>query len=76
MVLKKQKNIKKVTIHKNGQKITQNSFPGETDRSENNFMHFDHQDNTFQRSKQSFQTNYCISLRNGKIYKETDKQTI
>ena len=39
-------------------------------------MHLDHQDNTLQRSLQSFQTNYYISLRNSGIYKQTDKQTV
>ena len=37
-------------IHKTGQKIIQNNFPGESDRCENNFIHLDYQDNTFKVS--------------------------
>ena len=60
-------------MHKNGQKIIQNSSAEE---SKNNLMHLEHQDNTLQRSLQSFQVNYCISLRNSGMYKQINKQTI
>ena len=67
---------KKATIQKNGRNPTQNNSLGESDMWENNFMHLDHRYNTLQKSLKSFQTNYCISLRNSGIYKQTDKQTI
>ena len=38
-------------------------------------LNLDHQDNTLQRSLKSFQPNYCISLRNSGIYKQTYRQT-
>ena len=53
----------------NTQKISQNSSPGKSDRCGNNFVYLDHQDNALQRSLQSFQANYYLSLRNGGIYR-------
>ena len=66
---------RKVRIHKNGEKILQNSSPGESDRCENNFMYVDHQDNIIQTSRQSFPINYFISLRNSGIYRQISKET-
>ena len=68
----KYRNMKKVTVHKNEQSITENNSLGKSDRCKINFMHLDHQDKNFQE----FPTNYCISLRNTGIYKQTDKHTI
>lgn len=62
MVIKKKTNVSKITIYKNWKKITQNSSPGESAKAV--LCIWDHQDNTFQRSMESFQTDYCISLRN------------
>ena len=56
--------------------LKKNNSPGESDRCENNFMHFNHQDNTLERSLQRFQTNYHISLGNSEIYKQTERQTV
>ena len=50
-----------------GQNYLKNSSPGQNAKRENNFTHLDYQDNTLQRSLQTFQTNYCISLRNNGI---------
>lgn len=46
--------IKKVAIRKKGQKIPQNSSPGQSDRCGNNFMHLDQQDSTFQKFLEIF----------------------
>ena len=47
MVLKKKKNIKKVIVHKTGQKITENSSPDKSDRCENILMGLDIMDLKF-----------------------------
>ena len=72
------RNTKKVTICKNGQKISGNSCPGESDRCDNNVINFFHKDNTegIKSYLQSYQTDYCFSVRNSEIYKQTDKKII
>ena len=66
---------KKIMIQTYEEKIPQNSSPGEIDRCENNFMHLNYEDNILQRFLQSSLTNYFISLKNGGIYKQINKQT-
>lgn len=57
-------------------KIIQNGSPGETERCENNFMDLDYQDNSLQKSLQSFQKIHCVTLKNSGTYKQIDKQKI
>ena len=54
---------RKVRIHKDGEKILQNSSPGRV-TDVKIILSVDHQDNILQRSWQSFPINYSISLRN------------
>ena len=75
MVRKKYRNMKKVTICKNGQKISQYSPHEESDKCESNFMYLGHQDNIFQMTLQSFQTNDHLSLRNSGKYKQNGNLT-
>ena len=51
-------------------KTSQNSSLGKSDKCDKNFMHLDHQDNTFWIGQWQ---NYYLSLRNSGIYK-TDGQ--
>lgn len=78
MVLKEQSNMENYFFKKteqNEQKITQSSSLRDSDKSENNFMHLNHQGYTRQRFLQSFQ-NCSISVRNGGIYRQTNKQSM